>query len=151
VKFTSTLGLELVSRDSSRVKIKHRLRTLEFEILNVFPFSSERKRMGIVLKEVGSSDKIFYIKGADVVMKPLVRETSRGFIDEECENLAREGLRTLVVGSRVVKAAEYERFRQSFERANESMDERERKIEKAIGYLERNIELLGITGVEDKL
>jgi phospholipid-translocating ATPase len=36
------------------------------------------------------------VKGADSTIKPFVSEIYRGFIDEECENLAREGLRTLV-------------------------------------------------------
>lgn len=49
--------------------------------------------MGIVVK---INDKIiFYVKGADVVMRDIVN--NKIFIDEECENLAREGLRTLVM------------------------------------------------------
>ena len=53
--------------------------------------------MGIVLQNKETEECVFYMKGADSVMKKFVRETSRGFIDEECENLAREGLRTLVI------------------------------------------------------
>jgi phospholipid-translocating ATPase len=53
--------------------------------------------MGIVLFCPETNEYTFYLKGADTVMKKFVKETSRGFIDEECENLAREGLRTLVI------------------------------------------------------
>ena len=53
--------------------------------------------MGILLYSQETDEYTFYLKGADSVMKKFVKETSRGFIDEECENLAREGLRTLVI------------------------------------------------------
>jgi phospholipid-translocating ATPase len=53
--------------------------------------------MGIIVKHVESDKIIFYLKGADVVIKSLVVESKRGYIDEECDNLSREGLRTLVI------------------------------------------------------
>ena len=39
---------------------------------------------------------LFFIKGADAVMAPMLRHND--WLDEECGNMAREGLRTLVVG-----------------------------------------------------
>lgn len=73
-----------------------------------FPFSSETKRMGIVLRHVETNRLIFYLKGAEVVMKEKVKPNERVTIDEACENLAKyvfikfnflnsEGLRTLVI------------------------------------------------------
>jgi len=53
--------------------------------------------MGIVVRHVESGKLIFYLKGADVVMKQFLPEVQRGFVDEECDELAREGLRTLVI------------------------------------------------------
>jgi phospholipid-translocating ATPase len=40
----------------------------EFEVLNNFPFSSELKRMGIVVKDRETEKIIFYLKGADFVL-----------------------------------------------------------------------------------
>ncbi len=80
--------------------------------------------MGIVLKNKDSEDYIFYLKGADTVMKNVVRETSRGFIDEECENLAREGLRTLVITQKILKKQDYLKFRTLYEKANELIEDR---------------------------
>lgn len=65
--------------------------------MNIFPFNSDTKRMGIVVRHVESGKLIFYLKGADVVMKQFLPEVQRGFVDEECDELAREGLRTLVI------------------------------------------------------
>ena len=53
--------------------------------------------MGIVLKCRETQKIIFYLKGGDTVMKATVRPGQRATIDESCENLAFEGLRTLVI------------------------------------------------------
>ena len=42
-------------------------------ILANFPFSSDTKRMGIVLKHEKTGRLIFYLKGAETVMKAKVR------------------------------------------------------------------------------
>jgi len=68
-----------------------------YEILANFPFSSDTKRMGIVVRHKATGRLIFYLKGAETVMKYKVRPNQRVDIDESCENLANEGLRTLVI------------------------------------------------------
>lgn len=73
-----------------------------------FPFSSETKRMGIVLKHVESGTIVFYLKGAEVVMKNKVRAPHRATVDEACENLAIEGLRTLVISQKLITQEFYE-------------------------------------------
>lgn len=45
----------------------------DYEILACFPFSSESKRMGILVRHVESNKIIFYLKGADTVMIGKVR------------------------------------------------------------------------------
>jgi len=66
--------------------------------------------MGILVHNVEGDRYIFYLKGADTIMKQFINEIQRGFIDEECENLAREGLRTLVITQKLITKAEYERW-----------------------------------------
>ena len=71
--------------------------------------------MGIILKKLTSlknseneSEKkkeefIFYLKGADIVMKQFVtNRQKRGFIEEECKDLSMTGLRTLVITKKVL-------------------------------------------------
>lgn len=79
---------------------------LTFDILFNFPFTSERKRMGIILKERSSGKIIFYMKGADFIMKEKIPEIKRGFMMDECDNLSIEGLRTLVYGFRLISEEE---------------------------------------------
>jgi phospholipid-translocating ATPase len=43
-----------------------------FKILQIFPFTSASKRMGIILQHSITGRIIFYMKGADTVMKDKV-------------------------------------------------------------------------------
>lgn len=55
---------------------------IKYEILNIFPFSSETKRMGIVVKNPETEQITLYLKGADAVMKNfIVNRQKKGFIE----------------------------------------------------------------------
>lgn len=45
--------------------------------------------MGIVLKCVSNGKIIFYLKGAETVLKEKVKPNQRVTVDEACENLAK--------------------------------------------------------------
>lgn len=70
---------------------------------------------------------------------------------DECENLAREGLRTLVITQKLITEQEYHHWAQVYENAKTSMVNREELEKQAILEIEQDMEFLGITGVEDKL
>lgn len=73
------------------------------------------------------------------------------WLEEECGNLARKGLRTLVVGVKYLEMNEYLAFAQRYEAAKRSVHDRDASMRNAVEDLECNLELLGLTGVEDKL
>ena len=104
VKWTELVGLTLVYRDMTSIHLRYSSRsqtadkTLEYEILHVFPFTSETKRMGIIVRDRVKGEIFFYMKGADTVMSKIVQYND--WLDEECGNMAREGLRTLVIARR---------------------------------------------------
>jgi phospholipid-translocating ATPase len=148
VKFTQLVGITLISRDIHSIKLKTPSGYLEFEILDIFPFRSETKRMGIILRE--RHDFYFFEKGADSIMSPLLSRND--WVDEECANYAREGLRTLVVARKRLTAESYNQFKQKLVEAEASMSQRNEQIQGVIAkYLEKDLEPLGVTGVEDKL
>jgi len=64
--------------------------------------------MGIILRHVPTNRVIFYLKGADSIMKSRVPEVQRGFLLDESENLAREGLRTLVITQKYLAEEDYQ-------------------------------------------
>lgn len=150
VTWTESVGLTLVKRDLNSMQLRAPNGTiLEYTILHIFPFTSETKRMGIILKDQQSGEVIFYLKGADVVMQSIVQYND--WLEEECGNLAREGLRTLVVAKKVLTEDQYQEFQSRYHQAKMSVQDRNMKVQAVVESLERDMELLCMTGVEDRL
>ncbi|KAK6463260.1 ATPase that leads to neomycin-resistant protein when overexpressed [Scheffersomyces coipomensis] len=152
VKFTESVGLKLFKRDRHSISLLHVAtnQTLNYEILYNFPFSSDTKRMGIVIRDLQRDEIWFMQKGADTVMANIVNNND--WLDEETGNMAREGLRTLVIGRKRLTKNSYQDFVEEYTKASISMRDRDLIMQRVIGqYLEQDLELLGLTGVEDKL
>lgn len=150
VTWTSSLGMELVYRGTKQIRLEYQNIVLEYQILETFPFTSETKRMGIILQETATGEILFLQKGADSIMMKIVIPSD--WLEEECANMAREGLRTLVIGRKVLSQEFYQEFRYQFDAAKVSIVDRSECMQKVVSaYLERDLELLGLTGVEDQL
>ncbi|EGP84149.1 putative aminophospholipid-translocating P4-type ATPase [Zymoseptoria tritici IPO323] len=161
VQWTEHVGLRLSHRDRKRISLQFTAdeRTaVRVEILNVFPFTSDSKRMGIIVRFIRNTNLskddegeiVFYQKGADTVMTSIV--AANDWLDEETGNMAREGLRTLVVGRKVLSTQQYAAFSSAYAEASLSLSGRDAAMASAIKqHLENDLELLGVTGVEDKL
>lgn len=166
VKFTGSAGLKLLHRDRKTITLQSTHSgqvVVKVKILDIFPFTSESKRMGIILQSlpivssvpsVSSSDSAgeiwFYQKGADTVMTSIV--SANDWLDEETANMAREGLRTLVIGRKRLSSEQYLNFSNAYKSASLSINNRDAAMSRVTStFLENNLELLGVTGVEDKL
>ena len=146
-------GLRLQSRNQKEIKLLWESvnREVSYEILNVFPFTSARKRMGIILRDKTLGRIVFYIKGADFIMKTLVPEVKTGFLMDECDDLSREGLRTLVYGFKILSEESYKEWAQLYAEASVSLTRRDELQWEAVDELEKGVQFLCVTGVEDKL
>ena len=90
--------MNLLAREEQYIKIENPNKDIEeYDVLANFPFSSETKRMGIIVRHRQSNKIMFYLKGAETVMEKKVRPNQRASLVESCENLAMDGLRTLVI------------------------------------------------------
>lgn len=106
--------------------------------------------MGIVIRDRQTGDITFYQKGADVVMAKIVAYND--WLEEECGNMAREGLRTLVMARKRLSDETWKEFEERYREARVSLGDRTANVAKVVEeLLERDLELLGVTGVEDKL
>ncbi|KAI5789083.1 phospholipid-translocating P-type ATPase [Geopyxis carbonaria] len=176
VRWTESVGLRLMHRDRNSMKLQSVATgetVVHVKILEVFPFTSEGKRMGIIVQFVGV-DQVnkevdlltkdvepdadqrdnrniwFYQKGADTIMSSIV--ASNDWLDEECGNMAREGLRTLVIGRKRLSFERYQEFSSKHKAASQLLHNRDKATQEVVStYLEHDLELLGVTGVEDKL
>ncbi|XP_019729725.1 putative phospholipid-transporting ATPase IIB isoform X1 [Hippocampus comes] len=150
VQWTQSVGLTLVNRDLASLQLKTPAgQILSFSILQIFPFTSESKRMGIIVREESTGDITFYMKGADVAMASIVQYND--WLEEECGNMAREGLRTLVVAKKSLSEEQYQDFESRYNQAKLSIHDRTLKVAAVVESLEREMELLCLTGVEDQL
>lgn len=161
VEFTESVGLRLLQRDRQSITLQAvdtgRV-VVKVEIKEIFPFTSESKRMGIIVEFTSGrsgdvqelSDLWFFEKGADTVMSSIV--ATNDWLDEETANMAREGLRTLVIGRKKLSAQQYRAFSTSYQEASLVLQGREAGMAAVIKkHLEHELELLGVTGVEDRL
>ena len=160
VKWTEAVGLRLVHRDRKSMTlqaVESGQTVVKVRVLEIFPFTSDGKRMGVIVQFLESTtansadgEIWFYQKGADTVMTAIV--AANDWLDEETANMAREGLRTLVVGRKRLSAQQYQEFSSAYKEASVSIAGRDAGMARVVSqFLECDLELLGVTGVEDKL
>ena len=163
VQYTEEVGLKLSHRDRQSIVLESTHTgevVVRVRILEIFPFTSDSKRMGIIVQFEHDSQILdspkddseiwFYQKGADTVMSAIV--AANDWLDEETANMAREGLRTLVVGRKRLSSQQYQEFMARYKQASLALQGRDAGMAAVISeHLERDLELLGVTGVEDRL
>lgn len=84
-------------------------------------------------------------------MEGLMKQNQRAMLLEFCEQLALEGLRTLVFAQKLLTQEEYQTFMNAYEQASNSMHNREKQINLSMKSIEKDMDFLGVSGVEDKL
>uniref|UniRef100_A0A8C1LMC1 Phospholipid-transporting ATPase n=1 Tax=Cyprinus carpio TaxID=7962 RepID=A0A8C1LMC1_CYPCA len=147
--------------DQVTVELPH-LGKLSFELLHTLGFDSTRKRMSVVVKHPLTEQITVYTKGADSVIMDLIRPAT-----DDCKgkrqrkilyktqnylNLyAADGLRTLCIAKKVLSKEEYASWLQLHLEAETAIQRREELLFESALRLETNLQLLGATGVEDRL
>uniref|UniRef100_A0A8C2GCI2 Phospholipid-transporting ATPase n=1 Tax=Cyprinus carpio TaxID=7962 RepID=A0A8C2GCI2_CYPCA len=147
--------------DQVTVELPH-LGKLSFELLHTLGFDSTRKRMSVVVKHPLTEQITVYSKGADSVIMDLIRPAT-----DDCKgkrqrkilyktqnylNLyAADGLRTLCIAKKVLSKEEYASWLQHHLEAETAIQRREELLFESALRLETNLQLLGATGIEDRL
>lgn len=150
VQWTERVGVALVDRDISQIKLRNpHGQIMKYDILQIFPFSSETRRMGIIVRDTQTNEILFLLKGADVVVSQLIQYSD--WLQEQCDNMARSGLRTLVVARKILTPEQYTDFEMRYTQAKLNMTNRQQRMNEVLATLEKDMELLCLTGVEDRL
>jgi len=108
-------------------------------------------------RENGAPPYLLLVKGADSSVFKILKKDStenKKVLSPLTNNLneaARGGLRTLVLGQRYLTENEVREWLPKWESAANSMVDRHEKLSEAYKLIERDIELVGSTSVEDKL
>jgi phospholipid-transporting ATPase len=147
VAFAARHQIDLVFRSQVKMGVEIRGRRIEYDILAMLPFDSDRKRQSILVRASGGP-AILYCKGADSVI-------SQRSVDFNCEDsvaaLANEGLRTLVFARREVPDEELNHWLERHRAAEAALNDRDRLVAESAAELEVGLSVLGVTGIEDRL
>ncbi|KAF1328557.1 P-type atpase, partial [Globisporangium splendens] len=137
--------------DSGRIEPNMSI-SQQYTILNVNEFNSSRKRMSIVAVNANTGEYVLHCKGADNMMLPrAVGDEYTTNIQQHLRVFAGEGLRTLVLAKRVLAREEYDHFNERYIAASTSLQNREEQLDAVAEMIETNMQILGITAIEDKL
>uniref|UniRef100_A0A8C3SBP3 Phospholipid-transporting ATPase n=1 Tax=Chelydra serpentina TaxID=8475 RepID=A0A8C3SBP3_CHESE len=121
-----------------------------YKLLHVLEFDPNRRRMSVIV-ESPSGEKLLFTKGAESSILPHSRggeiDKTRIHVDE----FALKGLRTLCVAYRRFTAEEYQEIDRRLHEARTALQQREERLADVFNFIEKDLELLGATGVEDKL
>ena len=154
VKTAKSQGYKLIDTtiDSKTIKIGNK--KFKFQVLKVLGFSSERKRMSIIVK----SDKgiRLYIKGADCeitkrLSKKSLKKKNFQIISDGLKDFSKKGLRTLMVAYRKINEDDYRSWTRQLQKDELNMKNKQKLSDRLYDIIEKNLTLLGGTAVEDKL
>ena len=154
VKHAAEIGYKLIARTDDYIDLEiidnsSLSSSIErFEIMAMLPFSSVWSHMGIVLSNQKYGNFIV-VKGSDASVTSMCPPSE--WLDEVVGNLAREGLRTLVFAYKSLDETELQSFLIDFHNASNSIVNRSENILNSFSQISTNMELLGVTGVEDRL
>ncbi|KAE9229566.1 hypothetical protein PF005_g3822 [Phytophthora fragariae] len=136
-----------------------------YKLLNVLEFDSDRKRMTVIVETPDGTIELL-CKGADnVIFERLATDQAAmpgGMsYDQAADQLtvyAKTGMRTLCLAYKMISRSEYEDWNARYSQAHASMEElvkrrqgRENAIDPLMNEIERDLILLGVTAVQDKL
>uniref|UniRef100_A0A665V3H3 Phospholipid-transporting ATPase n=1 Tax=Echeneis naucrates TaxID=173247 RepID=A0A665V3H3_ECHNA len=125
---------------------------MSYELLNVLEFSSNRKRMSVVVRTPDGKLRL-YCKGADNVIFERLTEASQytELTVAHLEQFATEGLRTLCFAYVDLEEGAYQEWLKEYTQVSTILKDRAQKLEECYELLEKNLMLLGATAIEDRL
>ncbi|XP_017961003.1 probable phospholipid-transporting ATPase IA isoform X2 [Drosophila navojoa] len=141
------------TRTPEYVEINALGKRMRFEVLNVLEFTSQRKRMSVIVRTPEGKIKLF-TKGADSVIYERLSPRDQAYREatlQHLEEFASEGLRTLCLAVADIDPEVYEEWTHTHHKASIALQYRESKLEDSSNLIETNLRLLGATAIEDKL
>eukprot|EP00929_Paragymnodinium_shiwhaense_P051736 TRINITY_DN25993_c0_g1_i1.p1 TRINITY_DN25993_c0_g1~~TRINITY_DN25993_c0_g1_i1.p1 ORF type:complete len:1421 (-),score=361.72 TRINITY_DN25993_c0_g1_i1:200-4462(-) len=141
----------------NEVEVKVAGKLEKYKVIATNAFDSARRAMSMVVEDPTGA-KLLLVKGADAQLLTSARAragTDFRDLQRQVDEYAKTGLRTLVIGCRefnsVDEQKELEAWLDEYRKAETAMENRKDKMQAVAGKIERDIEILGLTAIEDKL
>jgi phospholipid-transporting ATPase len=124
----------------------------EYQLLNLLEYSSERKKMSVIVKCPDNKIRI-YCKGADSVIRDKITQNPEllKYTEDHLMEFAKEGLRTLMIAYREISEEEYQKWHKEYLNAISDPMNKEKYLPKVYDKIENNLYLIGATAIEDQL
>ncbi|KAI9297264.1 phospholipid-translocating P-type ATPase [Neoconidiobolus thromboides FSU 785] len=158
VEAANKVGFEFIQEQNKILSLKvGNLPLYKYKLLDILEFSSNRKRMSIILQRIEpfcdqDSPILVLTKGADDTLLPLCQSNDiLDLTEQHLLDYASMGLRTLTIAYKQITREEYISWKKEHQKAITAINEREELIEQSYCNIEHSFELLGCTGIEDKL
>ncbi|KAK1805864.1 hypothetical protein P4O66_012914, partial [Electrophorus voltai] len=147
---TKRMGVTFTGISGENMEVKTFGKSEKYKLLHVLEFDPNRRRMSVILQNP-SGERVLFTKGAESAVLPYAKsgeiEKTRVHVDE----FALKGLRTLVVAYRLFSTEEYKEVARRLHEARTALQQREERLADTFSFIEKDLEVLGATGVEDKL
>ena len=153
VEGAAKLGYVFVDRREDCIETKcHGEQPKTVHVLDIIEYSSERRRMSVIV-QFPNKEKKLIMKGADSAVLKRLKENGEAWLGAlDCvKEFASAGLRTMCYASRNISDEEYRTWKTFWEEATSSITDRDVKIKEAAKMVECDLIILGVTGVEDEL
>lgn len=125
------LGFVFLGASSNSINVKWLNEEKKIELLYLFEFNSDRKRMTVIIRE-NNLIKMF-CKGADNIIKSRLNyEVEQPFLNEvniKLDEFSKKGFRTLLLAMKVLEEEEFEKFDFEYKKAFDKPDR-----EKLLGH-----------------
>ncbi|XP_029356232.1 phospholipid-transporting ATPase IC isoform X2 [Echeneis naucrates] len=147
------LGWVFLSRTRDLLTVSELGVKRQYQLLALLDFTSERRRMSVLVREPEGGLKL-YCKGADIViLERLHRDCAyKERTERALELFAQACMRTLCVAVRSVPEASWEQWSKTLaQAAGMATCDRDPLLEQLYDQMERELQLLGVTGIEDRL
>ena len=154
VQGSCDMGYVFCSKEDSRMRLRIREKLEEiWEVLAEIPFDSTRKRMSLLLKEPNSGKFLLMCKGADSVLFPLLASSPKLAVTQEhLIDFAKAGLRTLIIAQKYVSERDAVEWLDGWRRIMLSnARNKEEMMDRHAEKIEKDLRLLGVSAIEDKL
>lgn len=152
VRAAARLNMVFVEKKGNVLDINFNASLVQYEVLDTLEFTSERKRMSVVVRDCQNGNIILLSKGADEAILPHAHAGQQTRIFAEAvEQYAQLGLRTLCLAWRDLEEEEYHQWALLFKEANSSLVDREWRVAEVCQRIEHGFEIIGVAAIEDRL
>ncbi|XP_065215158.1 phospholipid-transporting ATPase ID isoform X2 [Planococcus citri] len=152
VSASRNFGIVFKERSPNSITIEVMGKKEVYQLLCILDFNNTRKRMSVILQR--NDELKLFCKGADNVIYERLKEGDEHLKFKTLEHLnqfAGDGLRTLCLAVRDLDEAFFLSWKKRHLEAAASLEHREEKLDALYNEIEKDMTLLGVTAIEDKL